>query len=910
MKTRSFLSLLTGILLATGLLLPSSASAQAYRSQLHFLEEFAVRQYDLGDMANANKEFQRILRIQPGNAVAVEYLKKIAAQPNTPAATKASIDEVITDISNIKSQLTDYEKDAKDLEYMIRNLITENDALYQALYKRSREVVELREKFYGTPYGDIYEQAMKDIPIDRVPQRLHPSNDILPDTDAQASGAYAEGSFATAINTGDVNGLIADITALARQNKPLNTPTSQSAELREALESKREALIDTAAATAEKQQNLERIKNELTTINTGLKQGVDRYIEAINKIDNYYRTIKEEIAKKNFNEQKLFSDLVADYADKVKELEELKRATPGRSKGLTAYKPTLAAENARINDLLKNLAIRDKQLAGLKSLLVQYKQELSDRDAIIHLQQGDLNLTDKKITNIQEQVSAIEKNLSDSGKTLTELNESIDQAKQQGLARAAATNDMQVKEVEAKNADLAARIDLHEKALGKSGQHIRNLERQLASVTSDLNRAIVTKESTIEQPLIDKINLLTAEMATRNSKIQELQTFVDDEPVRQAQLRDELKKTQADLAALQQRTQTESSALQKTIADQKSEIDASYQKLDEASKKIQELERIGNIKEQRVTELSESFAQLQQDQRTLHPANGTRAVDDDMIDDLKMRLRRSQDMLSDAEQTATRASTTIADLNDKIAARDIQIEQLKLLSSVNQGEELKALKRQLSDQDASLTELTHQNRALKEQLEKSLTASPGTASIPAVGTSDSKITQALTLSLKEKEQRITDLEKMLITHEKALKAAQDKVTAKDQISAITDIKQEAAGNVLFERDQAISKLATEVKALKQEVTALQLSQKELKAKRDDAISAQMLAEGKLQANENEIAALQVKIKDLRSDIKTASELMDKKARDNDATLAEIKRLNDVIEKKNNEIADLQLRIKR
>ncbi len=862
MKKSSLLSAFTGALLIIALLMPAAAWAQAYRSQLHFLEEFAVRQYDRGNMSDANKEFQRILRIQPENTVAREYLKKIAAKPTTPAATKANIDEVISDISSIKVQLNDYEKDAKDLEYMIRNLITENDALYQSLYKRSREVVELREKFYGTPYGDIYTETMKDIPIDRVPQRLHPSNDILPD--AGAGSSYADGSFATAIDTREVNALIDDINTLATNNMPLNTAVTpgsgSSDELLQALASKRDAMMDTTAATADKRQNLEKIKDELTTINTGLKHGADRYIEAINKIDTYYSSIKAEIARKNFTEQKLFSELVADYADRVKEIEELKRSTPSRDKGLTAFKPTLASDNTKIDDLKKVMALKDKQLSNLKSLLVQYKKELAERDAVIRLQQGDLSLTDKKLEDISKQVSNIEKGLAEGTDTINALNQNIAQTQQYlskqnatvlNIQATAAADDVHVKEIELQNASLAARIDLHEKALGKSGMRNRNLERQIATVTTDLNSTIANQENVVEKPLRDKLVVLESDIRMKNILIDNLQRQLNTSP--------------KELERLKEKTTN----LNQTISETVSQKDDAYQKLDAATARIAELERANSAKDARLTDLSESVAQLQNAQNAPRQYSGARATDDGALRLAEMRLRRSQELLADAETNNARSTNAIADLNNKLASRDIQIEQLKIAASVNQGGELKAAKRQLSDQDAIISDLTHQNRALQDQLEKNLAAAPVAAASP---------------SLVEKDTAIAELEKKVSGLEKMLKDSQSKPAPKVAAPAVKDNTQE--------------------------ILALQLAAKELQLKRDNALSAQMLAEGKLQQSTRDIAALQAQVKDLRNDIKTASELLEKKFRDNSSTLAEVQRLNDLIEKKNNEIADLQLKVRK
>ena len=59
-------------------------------------------------------------------------------------------------------------------------------------------------------------------------------------------------------------------------------------------------------------ENLASLKNDLTGINTALKQADSRYAQAVQKIDDYYGRIKNDVAKKNYVEQQMFSELVAD----------------------------------------------------------------------------------------------------------------------------------------------------------------------------------------------------------------------------------------------------------------------------------------------------------------------------------------------------------------------------------------------------------------------------------------------------------------------------------------------------------------------------------------------------------------------------------------------------------------------
>ena len=340
---RKFLTPVLCILISLAGTLP--VSAQAYRSHLHFLEEFAIHQYEIGEKTRAAKEFLRILRLNPDNAIARAYLEKINKDPHNTVEEKAQINQLITDIAQAQHALEGYQQNEKDLEKMIRDLITENDALYMSLSKRSREVLEMREKFYGIPYGDTYREVMKDLPLDRVPQHLHSADEILSDpastagfsplpsqnqpatsliltgnypgqTISKAYGEYAASSHTTTEqSTGitsqhltpdqektksEVNALLADIAALQQQNNPAagQAPavTRARQEPADTLQAKKDLLLQKTQTLAEKQQNLAALRQELMTMNSGLKSANNRYIDALHLIDDYYRAIKREVS--------------------------------------------------------------------------------------------------------------------------------------------------------------------------------------------------------------------------------------------------------------------------------------------------------------------------------------------------------------------------------------------------------------------------------------------------------------------------------------------------------------------------------------------------------------------------------------------------------------------------------------
>ncbi|GEM_PF-6247625 len=559
-------------------------SAQAYRSRLHFLEEFAIHQYETGEKTRAAKEFLRLLRLDPDNAIARTYLDKITKDPLNTVQDKAQIDQLVTDISQAQHALDSYQKDQKDLEKMIRDLITENDALYASLSKRSREVLEMREKFYGIPYGYTYRDVMNNLPVDRVPQHLHSAEDILPDpqpTDGfetarplkrAASTTIPENyqeqsdqqnpapeyaarpnttpttSAATTVqdlapdqekNRAEINRLLADIAALQQQKNVVHiqapAPSHVPQEPAGTLQAKRDLLLQKTQTLAEKQQSLAALRQELLSMNSGLKGANNRYIDALRLIDDYYRDIKNEISDKHYVEQKIFAELMNDYAAKIKEAQLIRYAVCRRDHALTAFKARLAENNRRLLSLDTAMAVRDRQLAGYKSLLVQHKKELEHQAALILLQQGRLSLTDKKLTGVTAQVTTIEETLKQSDVQLDRLKDNITRTRdliarqKAGLDtmntanQKAALDSSRADKLASMNKELVSRLETNQKALEIAGARIEHMEDRIAAEKAKAQLSLVKNPQKILQERIGdlegKLERKIAELETAKTRL-------------------------------------------------------------------------------------------------------------------------------------------------------------------------------------------------------------------------------------------------------------------------------------------------------------------------------------------------------------------------------------------------------
>jgi chromosome segregation ATPase len=789
----------------------SPVFAQAYRSQVEFLEKFAASQYDRGDMESAMKHFGWILRIDPNNATARSYLKKLesaSGQTSTPAPER--INQIITDISSVKNNLAGYEKDARELTRLIRDLITENDALYQALYKRSREVAEMRQKFYGTPYEEAYAEAMSSIPLDRVPQRLHASNEILPED---------------SVTLGEPEGPL-----LLAGKMPPGSSSAQE-QLNAALQAKRDILVEKTATMAEKRDSLDKLKNELAGINSTLKYSNNRYLEAINRIDAYYLRIKENLAKKNYVEQKMFGELVTDYANKLKEIEELKNSVRTQDNSLTSFKPAIAAANDRLRDIDEGLKAKD-------DTILKYQE-------IILRQQNELSIAEKELSGISGQVTAIEKDLQNSGDLISRLKTSI--ARNKGKSP----------------------VELQ--SLERSAEHIKDLKNELAELGRSLSKPLTVNDP--EKETLGRENSrLNTELEQARQNLAASATSVKDIAAREKDLLEKVKLLLNDNAALKQ-----------------------------ASAKT---------KHERIAAPSEDTAAIKpakntpvvpQNEQVRRPSSDQKA-----IQDLEKRLRANYEKLTASETRLTIATSEIKELRKQLAAREIRVETAKASSSDKNDAEKKELISALVSKDQELVAVKGQLAELQQNydlmVQDAKTDKNTRASAPVVTTPKPAAKNSTN------DDQIKALHQDLDNANDAAKTAEARLKAAEEEYAALEIRQEAIDKIMDDRETRIAALMTEVQALKDELAVTNANHKEQWAKVDAATAARILAEEELKTNAHAVSGLQRTIKDLIDDMKSAKALVEKKSRDHDATLKELRRLSDILDQKRKELNALLLRM--
>jgi chromosome segregation ATPase len=511
-KYRSSPFILTLICAALVVAAPTAdVLAQAYQGHLRFLESFAVRLYDRGETDQAMKEFQRLQNIEPNNPVAADYLKKISTGVKPAARAKTSterLNNIAQDVEALKQHIADYERDTNELETIIRDLITENDALYVMLEKRTRELMELRTQLFGTSYADNYRDLEKTLPIARVPQRLHRAEDYLPEATA--------GAQATAVNT------------------PIFVNASSSPESEALLSEKRDLLVNKALTVTRTNDTLARVKGELTDMNERLKRASGESSSMLDDIDRYYRDIKEEIALKNFDSQRAFSDLIVDYASKLRELENLKSSVLLRENALTNIKPEISSQSSEVARLNQALADKDRQIALLNTQVAKLQAENAAQKVTLDRQSADispttgqldalsvavdkieslLRINDQKIAELESRTSRADMLTSENAISGIDKNSSLEALKEAVSKKTALTLDLQQK-----NAELTARLMAREKELAETQKAIQTLKMEAMTIkggTSD-REAVLTRLTELDNAASRKATALTEQKENLN----------------------------------------------------------------------------------------------------------------------------------------------------------------------------------------------------------------------------------------------------------------------------------------------------------------------------------------------------------------------------------------------------------
>jgi chromosome segregation ATPase len=870
----SFFCLTAGGLLFTGLSLSSPpAWSQAYKGEFRYLEDFALRAYQNGEYARAATEFQRILRLDPGYESARQSLEAIkkshpdAVPVNPGDNTAEKIDVIAQDIKIIKDGIIRKEEETRELESMIRTLITENDHLYMAVNKRSRDVMELREKFYGVPYEDQRAGVFDQLPLERVPQRPFRPADWLSEPDTANNSQTQEAAVAFARAQAEADALTADIIKGETELAGLAPQAAEYEQLKEALDKKRALLLEKRLILFEKKDRLDLIKNRLSEINSDLKDADSRYLALIEKIDHYFAAVKSDIEQKKAADRDAFEKLVTDYAVKVRELEVLKQSISEKEKHIPVAQPAIMANEKDLSEVNDRLSAADREISIYKGLLAEYRSRLQQARAElaeqkISLEKNRVEITDKN--SLLTQASArlgqsrvdLEDNQGRLADTRAQLEETLARLKTSDsrLAETVARLDENLKGLQ----DKETVIEKKNTVIEEKNASIAQMAAVISEKTSQMNSAnkmadSVSAQVTDIQSLLNEnaqeLEKLSSEMSSAR-KMTVLPAVPVEEKTVVLNVRDEamdkkyletarsLEQACSTIKDLDRALEKERAAREEAVAE--NEEHASLQELTE---RLRVLERDLTQAGLELGRKDDNIALLHQEVlRHKDEAAGLREAVLQSKNEIKniqegpeaQRVRRERTLLHDALFTrdaqvaelrrqleekdveVTRLNAMISDLRSRVEAADIMAGEKALLTR-----DLNALSRSLSEElllsrarEAQISALT---RLVDEQK-----ADIGIANMVTEQTliKTQASLQTLQLDLKEKDLALEHTKDVLRLRSLTLKNAQEQIRLFQEKIAVLEIKQQAARNIVDKRYQDLERLEKELETARKEAAEL------------------------------------------------------------------------------------------
>lgn len=401
------------------------AQAQNDPGNLRFLESFAIQAFEQGNIRQSTKDFERILLIDPDNKTAQDYLARTAKGLVPKTKTDDQSLALLADLSYLRKEARSRESEFKELSGLIRELVTENDQLYMSLHKRTREVMELREKLFGKSYSEQYLSETAELQPERVPQNLLRAGEILKELEEREPLA----------------------SATTAENQP------SSAENQKLLDEQRALMISQNASVASDIKQLSELKTSLTRINSELKGSEAATIAAVDRIEKYFGELRSNVNYNDPRQENAINSIKTQLAERSAELNKLRADTSARDESLSGLKNSLAQSNktvAQLNEqiskltqeaatLKQNLAtekeqrardnetlkLRVSEISELKTLSEQRKTQMNEKDAAISRQQKDLALLYQSLPDIERELSAVEASLETSDQELAELNSSL-----------------------------------------------------------------------------------------------------------------------------------------------------------------------------------------------------------------------------------------------------------------------------------------------------------------------------------------------------------------------------------------------------------------------------------------------------------------------------------------------------
>jgi|GEM_PF-3936940 len=440
-----------------------------------FLVELAQTMAIRGEYDQAQSLLNKILESDPDNPAIQAFLKDVQSQKSskTQAVHVIRPSEIAADIKAIQTSILRYERRNRDLEFLINQLVQENDLLYQLLAKRNRELLELRKKLYG--YSDELSkiETPSSADHDRVKEILDGYQDQLVERDRALLQRNQEVSHMV----GEIN-KVND----ALKDDQISTDAMDTApnadDLENHLKEKRDYLIDKSLTVLEKSHDLSSMQKELGGVSNLLKEANARYSDAVKEYDVKIQQLK--------------SDWAQDRSRQQEEMDKLKGALEQKEKELADIQDGAVGQGAKLEGLKEGLHQKDQKLAGTDALILSKDQEIAElkRNLIVKDEQigrgqkaiGERNATitfaQNKTRDLHRRVVDIHQSLNEGDRALNELKGLIEDLKDRADSRLSSNEAASLKsQIE----DLKRQLDGSLQTLQEKDHIVRRLNDELAA---------------------------------------------------------------------------------------------------------------------------------------------------------------------------------------------------------------------------------------------------------------------------------------------------------------------------------------------------------------------------------------------------------------------------------------------
>ncbi|MBF0122229.1 MAG: hypothetical protein HQL21_02325 [Candidatus Omnitrophica bacterium] len=764
---------------------------------LPFLENFAIKIYNRNDIPQAKKEFERILQIDPTNATAKKYLNEISTRKDpeqnlSQGPVLKRLNDITADIKRLNNEITNHEKETQTLGLTIRSLITENDSLYVALRKRTRDLAELREKFQGTPYNEQYSALMKDLPLDRIPQRVTDLSALLPGTPAATP-------ILVPSSENDLESLTQEISKTESELKTLRATSGPDEEkireLETVLRDKRALLTEKTASLIENKKSLLTFQSELITINSSLKDANTRYLDAITNLEKLAQDIKTEASLNDAETQKKYRELLDDYATKIKELDQLKTTIANRDATLTQIELTLTDKHKTLASLDSSIQEENLRVQEYRTLLSELKNKLAKKDQVIEEK-------DQIIANKNQVIDEKARIIANKDQVIDEKTQVI------------ANKDQVIDEKTQVIANKDQVIDEKTQIIANKDQVISEKDISITEKTEELSN----KNATLAKQDAD-LKFTDHQLVGIDQRVGSIQNLLIENDRDIAQLQEGISKVKALIQAnttppqqkkrplpavapppIIQTNPEEIKALEKTIEELNKTILTKSDMLSLLQLKLTNLENELSARETEVLQKDEDLLSSQEKLAALERTVSSLQDESDLLksappqtEPKKQKIRPPQISLHPSSEItslhnilATR-DKTIVELNKKNILKNIENRKLSTMVDASQAasNEKNALIQEVALLNTRLSKINEE----KKSLENSRCA-----------------LQNSELDIQEKNALIHDLQKTIEQRTTALTTASQQITVLQESLAVFKIKQDAIKDLIEKRDKELATL--------------------------------------------------------------------------------------------------------